>query len=190
MKNFGIVFFISFMIGFSAQGQTSLKNTIYAGYSIFEAKRYTPGTISARGFELGYSRYITDRFYGDLTYGEFNFEGKGSRFYLDPEEMDYFNMSTLTLGLGYDFYQSEKAILSAELAYLRLTTHELMSLLVSNGLTIRQTGNIVNHAPRVQLKARIFLTEHLQLVPAIAYGIRVRSKYTSYWFRAGLAYSF
>ena len=99
-------------------------------------------------------------------------------------------MSTFTLGLGYDILQSKRFILSGELAYLLQTTHELKRLLVSNGLTIRETGYSLDHAARVQLKARIFLTERLQLVPTVAHGMRVRSKYNSYWLRAGLAYSF
>ena len=190
MKNLVLAILVIFVLGLTAQAQTSLKNTIYAGYSLNEANRTTSGSISARGFELGYSRYITDRFYGDLTYGRHNFEGKGNRFFLDPQEMEYFNMSTFTLGLGYDFLRSKKFILSGELAYLRQTNYQLRSLLVSNGLTIRETGNVVDRALRLQLKARIFLTDNLQLVPSVAHGNWVNSRYNSFWFRAGLAYSF
>jgi len=174
----------------TSQAQTNTKNSIYFGYSFIEADKFTGGNLSAKGYEIGYSRYINDRFYGDISFGKFNFEGKGNVFFLDPEEMDYFNMSTFSLGLGYDFHQSERVILSGELAYLRHTTHELLGELTSQGVTIRETYNKVTHAPRLQLKARVFLTDNFQFVPAVAYGIRFRSQYTSYWLRAGLAYSF
>jgi len=176
MKHLLLLALTVFLFVRTSDAQTNTKNTIYLGYSFIEADRFTGGNLSAKGFEIGYSRYINDRFYGDITYGKFNFEGKGNSFFLEPEEMDYFNMSTFTLGLGYDFHQSERVILSGELT--------------SQGVTFRETGNLVTHAPRLQLKARVFLTDNLQLVPAVAYGIRFRSQYTSYWLRAGLAYSF
>jgi hypothetical protein len=190
MKHLLLLALTVFLFVRTSDAQTNTKNTIYFGYSFIEADRFTGGNLSAKGFEIGYSRYINDRFYGDITYGKFNFEGKGNSFFLEPEEMDYFNMSTFTLGLGYDFHQSERVILSGELAYLRQTTHELLGELTSQGVTFRETGNLVTHAPRLQLKARVFLTDNLQFVPAVAYGIRFRSQYTSYWLRAGLAYSF
>ena len=159
MKHLLLLALTVFLFVRTSDAQTNTKNTIYLGYSFIEADRFTGGNLSAKGFEIGYSRYINDRFYGDITYGN-------------------------------DFHQSERVILSGELAYLRQTTHELLGELTSQGVTFRETGNLVTHAPRLQLKARVFLTDNLQFVPAVAYGIRFRSQYTSYWLRAGLAYSF
>ncbi len=187
MKNLLLVILMTF--SFAAQAQTDLKNTVYFGYSLMEAKRSTTTGLSAKGFDIGYSRYIKNRLYADVTYGQKNFEGRNSPFFLDPSEMDYFNMRVFTLGFGYDVFRSEKFILSGELAYLRQSNQGLRSLLVSNLLTIRETGWYVDETARAQVKARIFLTKNLQIVSSVGHGLRL-SRYSSVWFRAGLAFSF
>ncbi len=188
MKKYLITIF-TIVLGFSSQAQTTLKNTISSSYSIYEASRNTGGEISAKGFDIGYSRYLKNRLYADIGYGLYNFEGRDNTFFLDPDEMDYYNMRVFTLGVGYDLFQSDRFILSGELAYLRQSTHELIMLLESGGLTIRETGMIVDQTARVQLKARIFITKNLQLIPAAAHGFQF-TKYKSSWLRIGLGYSF
>jgi len=64
-----------------------------------------------------------------------------------------------------------------------------MSLIESGGLTIRQTGWYVDQTARLQLKGRIFLTENLQIISSVGHGLRL-SRYSSAWFRAGMACSF
>ncbi|UCS94507.1 hypothetical protein KZP23_05650 [Echinicola marina] len=180
---------LTLIIGFSTQAQSNYDNTIYLGYSVYESSHYSGGDISAKGFDIGYSRYLKKRLYADISYGLYNFEGRNSIFYLEPEEMDHYNMKVFTLGLGYDIFQSKRFILSGELSYLRQSTHELISQLESGGITIRETGMIVDQTARVQLKARIFITKNLQLIPAAAHGFQL-SRYKSNWLRIGLGYSF
>ena len=81
MKHLLLLALTVFLFAHTSQAQTNTKNTIYLGYSFIEADRFTGGNLSAKGFEIGYSRYINDRFYGDITYGKFNFEGKGNVFF-------------------------------------------------------------------------------------------------------------
>lgn len=190
MKQLFLLFLTFFVAGSSANAQKVEKNTVYFGYSLMKANSpVTGGEISAKGFDLGYSRYLINNLYADMTFGKKNFEGKNNQFFLNPNEMDHFNMTIFTLGFGYDLYQSERFILSGELAYLRQSNQELISLLESGELTIRETGRYVDHTARAQIKARIFITQNLQLVTAVAHGFRI-SRYKSDWFRAGLAYSF
>lgn len=179
-----------FVVGSSVNAQKDKKNTIYSGYSLMEANSpVTGGKISAKGFDLGYSRYLINNLYADMTYGQKNFEGRNNQFFLDPNEMDHFNMTIFTLGFGYDVYRSERFILSGELAYLRQSNQELIGILESGEITIRETGRYVDQTARAQVKARFFITQNLQLVTAVAHGFRL-SRYKSNWFRAGLAYSF
>lgn len=125
--------------GLSSLAQTELKNNVYVGYSVYEGSRSYGGNISAQGFDISYSRYITNRIYGDVSYGKMNFEGRNSNFFLDPEEMDHFNMTVFTLGGGYDLIQSKQFVLSGELAYQRQATHELIGILQDSQITIRET---------------------------------------------------
>jgi hypothetical protein len=190
MKYLHLVFLSFLVFGLSANAQNDKKNSINIGYSLTEEKSpITGGQISARGFDLGYSRYLTNKLYVDVTYGLKNFEGRNNQFFLASDEMNYFNMTIFTLGFGYDLYQSDRFILSGELAYLRQSNQELISLLESGELTIRETGRYVDHTAQAQIKARLFISENLQLVTAVAHGFRI-SRYQSMWFRAGLAYSF
>ncbi len=190
IKKYCLVLFLTLIVGSTANAQTGKKNTVYFGYSLMEASSpVTGGQISAKGFDLGYSRYLIDHLYADITYGQKNFEGRNNAFFLDPNEMDHFNMTVFTLGFGYDLYRSERFILSGELAYLRQSNQELIGILETGKLTIRETGRHVDQTARAQIKARIFITQNLQLVPAVAHGFRI-SRYKSNWFRVGLAYSF
>lgn len=189
MKKSLILTILALLTFVVCQGQTSLENTISTSYSFYEADRNPSGEISARGFDLSYARYLKKRLYADISYGLYHFEGRNSIFLLEPEEMDQINMRAFTLGLGYDVVQSERFILSGELAYLRQSTQELIGQLESGGVIIRETGNIIDQTARVQLKARIFITENLQLIPAVAHGVQI-SKYKSNWLRIGLGYSF
>ena len=184
-----LILAVLMVLGFNGQAQTAHKNSVSLSYFIYESSHYSGGDISAQGIDLGYSRYFKNRLYGDISYGMANFEGRNSIFFLEPSEMDRFNMKIFTLGAGYDVIQTERVILSGELAYLRQTTQELISLMESGGLTIRETGSIVDQTARVQLKARIFITKNLQFVPAVAHGFQI-SRYKSNWLKAGLAYSF
>jgi hypothetical protein len=188
MKHFILMIFVIFSSGLCAQ--TEFKNTVYFGYSLLEASSAGKGgQISAKGFDISYSRYLKNRFYGDISYGQKNFEGRNDSFFLDPSEMAYFNMKIFTLGFGYDVFQSERFILSGELAYLRQSNEELMSLLQSGSITIRQTGWYVDQTARLQLKGRIFITKNLQVISSVGHGLRL-SRYSSVWFRAGMACSF
>ncbi len=190
MKSLFLLLLTIFYVGLTANAQKDEKNTLYFGYSLMEASSpVTGGRISAKGFDLGYSRYLINNLYADMTYGQKNFEGRNNAFFLDPAEMDHFNMTIFTLGFGYDVFRSERFILSGELAYLRQSNQQLIGILESGGLTIRETGRYVDQTARAQIKARIFITQNLQLVPAVAHGFRL-TRYKSNWFRVGLAYSF
>lgn len=190
MKHVFILLLTFLVFGSPANAQKDEKNTIYFGYSIMEAKSpVTGGEISAKGFDLGYSRYLINNLYADMTFGKNNFEGRNNQFFLNPNEMDHFNMTIFTLGFGYDLYRSDRFILSGELAYLRQSNQELISLLESGELTIRETGRYVDQTARAQVKGRIFIIQNLQLVTSVAHGFRL-SRYKSNWFRVGLAYSF
>jgi hypothetical protein len=56
-------------------------------------------------------------------------------------------------------------------------------------MTVRETGRSSDITARVGLKARIFLTENLQLIPSLAYGFQIQS-YETNWLNIGLGYSF
>lgn len=190
MKYAFLLLLAFFAFGSLANAQEDEKNLIYIGFSLMEANSpVTGGQIGAKGFDLGYSRYLINNLYADLTYGMNNFEGKNNPFFLDVNEMNRFNMTIFTLGFGYDFYRSEKFILSGELAYLRQSNQELIGILESGALTFRETGRYVDHTARAQVKGRIYIVENLQLVTSLAYGFRL-SRYESFWFRTGFAYSF
>jgi hypothetical protein len=172
-----------------SKAQETQKNNLSINFSFIEADRNPSGELSSKGIDVSYERYFKKRFYGTISYGLYHFEGRNSIFLLEPEEMDFINMRAFNLGVGYDVVQTKRFVLSGEITYMRQSTQELISQLESGGLIIRETGTIRDQTARVQLKARIFLTENLQLIPAIAHGFQV-SKYKSDWLRIGIGYSF
>jgi hypothetical protein len=171
------------------QAQHGQKNSFYVGYSNLTADHSAGGNIKAEGYELGYTRFLKDRFYGDIYFGKSNFQGRNSIFYLDPSEMDYFNMTNFSLGFGYNLVEKRRFVISSGLSYYRQTTHELIHLLESGGISIRETGRIVDQTARVNLKAHFYIIDNLQFIPSIAYGIQLQ-RYESIALKAGLAYSF
>jgi len=171
------------------QAQNGQKNSLYVGYSQLTANHYSGGDINAQGYEVGYTQYLKDRFYADIHYGKSNFQGRNSIFYLDPSEMDYYNMTNFSLGVGYDIVEKNRFVLSGGLSYYRQTTQELISLIESGGLSIRETGRIVDQTARVNLKAHFYIVDNLQFIPSIAYGFQLQ-RYESIALKAGLAYSF
>ncbi|MEX2592336.1 MAG: hypothetical protein WD426_06150 [Anditalea sp.] len=94
-----LIFIIAFgLLGLGCMAQELPRNNIYASYGFVTGDRYSGGDFSGNGFILGYSRYITDRIYGDITYGKTDFEGKNNIAFLDPEEMGRVNMTEFSLG--------------------------------------------------------------------------------------------
>lgn len=178
-----------FLSSLVSKGQNGYKNSISSSYSFYESSHFSGGDISAQGIDFNYERYFKKRFFGTISYGLYHFEGRNSIFFLEPEEMDFINMRAFNLGVGYDVVQTERFVLSGEITYMRQSTQELISQLESGGLIIRETGTIRDQTARVQLKARIFLTKNLQLIPAVAHGFQI-SRYKSNWLRIGVGYSF
>lgn len=81
----------------SSIGQTNPraeKNNLTYDYTFYQGERSTGGEILSQGIVIGYSRYFTERIYGDITLGLMHFEGKNNSFFLSPEEMNFLNMRT------------------------------------------------------------------------------------------------
>jgi hypothetical protein len=134
------------LFGFTSMAQELSKNNIYASNGWVTGDVYAGGDFSGNGFILGYSRYITDRIYWDITYGKTDFEGRNNIFFLGPEEMGRFNMTEFSLGGGYDLFQSKDFILSGKLSYLRIAHASLQSQIGSgDDIVLRVTGRI--HGP-------------------------------------------
>lgn len=182
-----IVFFFM-CLSLSTIGQTKSgveKNNITYDYTFYQGERSTGGEVLAQGIVIGYSRYFTKRIYGDITLGLMHFEGKNNRFFLSPEDMNFLNMRTFTLGAGYDLYQSTRFVLSAELAYLRQTNE----MLLVDELDLRSTGVSDDSSLRYRLKSRYFLTNNLQILLSYSHGFEL-GKYKSEWLSLGLGYNF
>ena len=118
-----------------------------------------------------------------------NFEGKNSKWYLDPEEMSFINMRTFTLGLGYDLIQSGLFTLSGEMAYLHQSNEELLMILNTGTIIIRETGVTTDSALRTKLKASVAIDKNLNFITSYSRGFRF-VKYSSNWLSLGLSYSF
>ncbi|EAZ82337.2 hypothetical protein ALPR1_03810 [Algoriphagus machipongonensis] len=173
---------------FTTYGQTESdlgKNNLTYDYSFYQGERAAGGEILSQGFVLGFSRYLTKKVYGDITLGFMNFEGRNSQFFLDPEEMSFLNMRILTIGGGYDIFQSREFILSGELAYLRQSNE----MLLVNEPNYRETGISIDSSARLRLKSRFFITENLQGLISYSHGFGL-SRYKSDWLSLGIGYSF
>jgi hypothetical protein len=165
------------------------KNNIYLDYTFLRGEKWDGGDIFAQGVVIGYSRYVADKLYGDISYGAMNFEGKNSKWFLSPEEMSFINMRTFTLGLGYDFFQRDRVTLSGEVAYLYQSNEQLIMLMESGNIRIRETGVTTDNAIRAKPKATVELVDNLNFIAFYAHGFRF-SKYSSNWLSLGIGYSF
>lgn len=180
------------LLVFSLQvnAQELKKNNIYSTYSYVTGDKYSGGDFVGQGYTIGYSRYLADRIYADISYGRLDYEGQNSDFFLSKEETGRFDMHFFTLGFGYDLVQKEKFILSTEANFLRIRNRMLDSQIgEGDNITFRQTKRFTDVTARIGLKARFFLTENLQLIPSIAYGFQIERFETS-WLNIGLGYSF
>jgi hypothetical protein len=179
---------ISFSSGICQELEKN-KNVISVDYTFYQGDKFDGGDALARGVVIGYSRYFMERIYGDISYGLMNFEGKNSKWYLDPEEMSSINMRTFTLGLGYDLIQNGRFTLSGEMAYLYQSNEELLMILNTGTIIIRETGVTTDNALRTKLKASVSIDKNLKFITSYAHGFRF-VKYSSNWLSLGLSYSF
>lgn len=178
------------LLSFELSAQDPLKNNFYSSYSLVSGNRYSGGDFAGQGYTIGYSRYLKNRIYADISYGKLDYEGRNSIFFLPKEETGKFDMNFLTLGFGYDLIQHSKFRLSSEAVFLRISnTHLKHQIGSGENITVRETGRSSDITARVGLKARIFLTENLQLIPSLAYGFQIQS-YETNWVNIGLGYSF
>lgn len=191
LKYLGSFFFLFFTIslGICQEAEKKNKNVVSVDYTFYQGDKYDGGEILARGVVVGYSRYLWKRIYGDISYGWMNFEGKNSKWYLDPEEMNFINMKTYTVGLGYDLIQDGRLKLSGEMAYLHQYNEGLLMVLNTGSINIRQTGVTTDSALRAKLRASISIDENLKFITSYARGFRF-VKYSSNWLSLGLSYSF
>lgn len=191
LKYLGSFFFLFFAIslGMCQEAEKKNKNVVSVDYTFYQGDKYDGGEVLARGVVVGYSRYLWKRIYGDISYGWMNFEGKNSKWYLDPEEMNFINMKTYTVGLGYDLIQDGRLKLSGEMAYLHQYNEGLLMVLNTGSINIRQTGVTTDSALRAKLRASISIDENLKFITSYARGFRF-VKYSSNWLSLGLSYSF
>lgn len=189
MKNILIVL-VFMLLGGSVAAQTVAKNNFFASFSNVSGNKWAGGNFVGNGFTLGYSRYFAERFYGDVTYGQLDYTGRNSVFWLPKEETGNFDMNFLTLGVGYDLIQGKGFILSSEAVFVRFSNSYLLYQ-VGDGdnIQIRETGRISDITARLGLKARIFLSDQLQLIPSIDYGFQIQ-RYETLWLNVGFGYSF
>ncbi|PZX54667.1 hypothetical protein LV84_02820 [Algoriphagus ratkowskyi] len=185
-----VIFLSSFSVGESQVLSTS-KNTISWNYTFYQGQKNGGGEVLSQGIVIGYSRYFTKRIYADISYGMMHFEGRNSSFFLDDDEIDFINMRTYSIGAGYDLFQSDKFILSGELAYLRQTNEQLLSEYGSpeGGTYVRETGLAKDATLRLTIKSKIYITDHLHVIPSYSRGLGL-GKYKSDWLSIGLGYSF
>jgi len=185
-----LVILLTVLISYEIKAQHEKKNNIYTSYSHVTGDRYSGGSFIGQGYTIGYSRYLKDRIYADISYGRLDYEGQNSGFFLSKEETGRFDMHFFNLGFGYDLVQKEKFILSTEASFLRIRNRMLDSQIgEGDNITFRQTNRFTDVTARVGLKARFFLTDNLQLIPSVAYGFQIQSFETS-WLNIGLGYSF
>ncbi|KEO75953.1 hypothetical protein [Anditalea andensis] len=175
---------------YNVYGQKISKNNIYSSYSYVLGEKYAGGNLTGHGFTIGYSRYLSNRFYGDISYGKLDYEGENSSIFLPKEETGRFDMSFFTLGIGYDLIQRSKFILSSEAVFLRIS-NTLLQHQIGDGdyMALRETGRSSDITAKVGLKARVFLTDQLQLIPSVAYGLQIQ-RYETRWLNIGVGYSF
>lgn len=178
------------LLSFELSAQEPLKNNFYSSYSLVSGNRYSGGDFAGQGYTISYSKYLKNRIYADISFGKLDYEGLNTIFFLPKEETGKFDMNFLTLGFGYDLIQHARFILSSEAVFLRISNSSLQSQIGSGDyLTVRQTGRSSDITARVGLKARIFLTENVQLIPSLAYGFQIQN-YETNWVNIGLGYSF
>lgn len=178
------------LLSFELSAQEPLKNNFYSSYSLVSGNRYSGGDFAGQGYTIGYSRYLKNKIYADISFGKLDYEGRNTIFFLPKEETGKFDMNFLTLGFGYDLIQHARFKLSSEVVFLRISNSSLQSQIGSGDyLTVRQTGRSSDITARVGLKARIFLTENVQLIPSLAYGFQIQN-YETNWVNIGLGYSF
>ena len=128
-----LLLFFSLSLGICQEVKKINKNVVSVDYTFYQGDKYDGGDVLARGVVVGYSRYVWKRIYGDISYGWMNFEGKNSKWYLDPEEMSYINMKIYTVGLGYDLVQNGRFKLTGEMAYFQQSNEELLTQVAGNG---------------------------------------------------------